>query len=247
MDLGAAESIHEVIDYQRETIQDPGADDIDFEDAGIEAYETVFGQLSESIESVDHVYLIPDGLLNIAPFPAMMTADGDYLIDRLDIQILTSARDLIPSERRPAEGEHVIVAGPDYDSTNETDAAEISLVMANQALRSQSLRGAGSGLRGLNFLPLPGAEREGQLIAAEMDSQNVDQRIFNRQAAEESVVNELQIPPQVLHIATHGFFLQPDQNLRRRLLSLQRGAELSIPPTWGQPFASSGLGVRRHQ
>ena len=58
--------------------------------------------LSETVESVDHVYLIPDGLLNIAPFPAMMTVDGDYLIDRLDIQILTSARDLIPSERRRA-------------------------------------------------------------------------------------------------------------------------------------------------
>ena len=151
VDLGAAESIDEVIDYHRETIQDPGADDFDFEDAGIEAYETVFGQLSETVESVDHVYLIPDGLLNIAPFPAMMTADGDYLIDRLDIQILTSARDLIPSERRPAEGEYVIVAGPDYDSTNETDAAEISLVTANQALRSQSLRGAGQWSSGSEF------------------------------------------------------------------------------------------------
>ena len=241
VDLGAAESIDEVIDYHRETIQDPGADDIDFEDAGIEAYETVFGQLSETVETVDHVYLIPDGLLNIAPFPAMMTADGEYLIERLDIQILTSARDLIPSERRSAEGEYVIVAGPDYDSTNETDAAEISLVTANQALRSQSLRGAGSGLRSLNFLPLPGAEREGQLIAAEMDSQKVNQTTFNRQAAEEAVVNGLQIPPQVLHIATHGFFLQPDQNLRRRLLSLQRGAELSIPPPGDNPLLRAGL------
>ena len=127
------------------------------------------------------------------------------------------------------------------DSTNETDAAEISLVTANQALRSQSLRGAGSGLRGLNFLPLPGAEREGQLIAAEMDSQKVNQTTFNRQAAEEAVVNGLQIPPQVLHIATHGFFLQPDQNLRRRLLSLQRGAELSIPPPGDNPLLRAGL------
>ena len=31
----------------------------------------------------------------------MMTADGEYLIDRLDIQILTSARDLIPSDAVP--------------------------------------------------------------------------------------------------------------------------------------------------
>lgn len=241
VELGAAALIDEVIDYHRETIQDPGADDIDFEDAGIEAYETVFGRISETVESVDHVYLVPDGLLNIAPFPAMMTVDGDYLIDRLDIQILTSARDLIPSERRQAKGDYVIVAGPDYDSTSETDAAEINMVAANQALRSQSLRGAGSGLRGLNFLPLPGAEREGELIAAEMDSQNVDQTTFNRQEAEESVVNELKIPPQVLHIATHGFFLQPDQNLRRRLLSLQRGAELSIPPPGDNPLLRAGL------
>jgi len=55
------------------------------------------------------------------------------------------------------------------------------------------------------------------------------------------VVNQLQKSPQVLHIATHGFFLQPDQNLRRRLLSLQRGAELKLPPPGDNPLLRAGL------
>ena len=241
LDLGSADSIDEVIDYHRETIQDPGADEIDFEDAGIEAFGTIFGQLRETIDSIDHVYLIPDGLLNIAPFAALMTDEGEYLIDRLDIQVLTSARDLIPSERGRAEGDYVIVAGPDYDSTSEQDAETINKVTAKQAMRGQTLRGAGSGLRGLNFLPLPGAELEGRLIAAKIDDQDVVQTTFNRQAAQESVVNQLQKSPQVLHIATHGFFLQPDQNLRRRLLSLQRGAELKLPPPGDNPLLRAGL------
>ena len=241
VDLGPASAIDESVTYHRETIQDPNSEDYDFEDAGLEVFERVFGPLEDVLSEVTHAYIIPDGLLNIAPFPAMFTAEGNYLIDQVDLQILTSSRDLIPSERRRAVGDYLIMAGPDYDATNREETASIAEVSALQAKRSQTLRGAGSGLRGLSFLPLPGAEKEGEIIAETIENLDLERTIYNRAQAEEAVVGALSESPRVLHIATHGFFLQPDQNLRNRLLSLQRGADLQLPPPGDNPLLRAGL------
>ena len=47
--------------------------------------------------------------------------------------------------------------------------------------------------------------------------------------------------PEILHIATHGFFLEADDNLRKRLLKLQRGADSHIPPPGDNPLLRAGL------
>ena len=176
----------------------------------------------------------------------MVTADGDYLIDRLDIQILTSARDLIPSERRPAEGEYVIVAGPDYDSTNETDAAEISLVTANQALRSQSLRGAGSGLRGLNFLPFQELSARGNSlqprwrVKMSIKRSSIGRRLRSRWSMNCKFHPRCCISRPMVSSCSPTRIYGVDY-------SVCSGRRIIDPSTWGQPSASSWLSVRRHQ
>ena len=47
-------------------------------------------------------------------------------------------------------------------------------------------------------------------------------------------------PPEVLHIATHGFFLKEDQKLKKRLQGLSRGSS-SVPPPADNPLLRAGL------
>ena len=236
-----AAEVDELIGEYRETIQDPAADEIDFLEVGQMAYEAIWEPIANVTSGIEYVYLIPDGLLNILPFAALVDFDDAYLVETLDFHFLTSGRDLLPSFLSLSEGPYMIVAGPDYDAAEVADPEEYQQAAASRAVQSDTLRGAGSGLRGLNFLPLPGAQKEGEIILEQVDAQNEARSVFSQGAAEEQVISELTEIPEILHIATHGFFLKADENLKKRLLKLQRGADLQVPPPGDNPLLRAGL------
>ena len=103
------------------------------------------------------------------------------------------------------------------------------------------LRALSVGMRGLKFSPLPGAEEEGRIITAEATRGGKKNQIFLKRDAQEIVLKQLDQPPEILHIATHGFFLEAVDGLRKRLLSLQRGSRLKIPPPGDNPLLRAGL------
>ena len=236
-----AEEADALITEYRETIQDPAAEEFDFIEVGQIAYEAIWEPIASVTEGIDYIYLVPDGLLNILPFAALVDYDEAYLVDTIDFHFLTSGRDLLPSFLSLSEGPYMIVAGPDYDADGVADPDQIKQVAASRAAQSDALRGAGSGLRGLNFLPLPGAQKEGEIIVEQVDAQNEDKAVFSQKAAQEQVISEIEEIPEILHIATHGFFLKADENLKKRLLKLQRGADLQVPPPGDNPLLRAGL------
>ena len=230
-----------IIEY-RTIIQDDQADEDEILEVGQIAYERVWQPIQDVIGDTKYVYLIPDGTLNILPFNALVTPDEEYLIQTHDLHVLTSGRDLLPNEYRLAQGDFVILAGPDYNS-DEVVSKEV--LDAAQGRRSAALqlgiRGAGGGLRGLNFAPLPGAEKEGRIITSQVQAINAPYRVFFGADAQEGVLSNMQRAPEILHLATHGFFLKADDTLRKRLLKLQRGGEVHVPPPGDNPLLRAGL------
>ena len=235
-------AIEDIIIEYRSIIQDDGADEDEQLEIGLLAYELIWLPIQEALGDTEYVYLIPDGTLNILPFNALVTDDEEYLIQALDVHILSSARDLLPNEFRLADGQYVVLAGPDYDSEDVVSEEEL---IAAQGKRSSALqlglRGAGTGLRGLNFAPLPGAEEEGRIIVDQVAQNDVERDVYFGRQAEEQVLANMTKPPRILHMATHGFFLEADDNLRKRLLKLQRGADLQVPPPGDNPLLRAGL------
>jgi CHAT domain-containing protein len=132
-------------------------------------------------------------------------------------------------------------AGPDYDSSEVINTSLINDLTEQPVSTSLTVRGAGSGLRGLRFVPLPGAEKEGQIIVDKVMGSNIPIDSFTKAAAQEQVINQLTETPSILHIASHGFFLRANENLKKRLLKLQRGSELQIPPPGDNPLLRAGL------
>lgn len=230
-----------VIEY-RTIIQDDLADEDEIIEIGQITYDLVWLPIEEAVGDLEYVYLVPDGVLNILPFNALMNADEEYLIQTTDIHILTSGRDLLPNQYQLADGEYVILAGPDYNSDKVVSAEELAVASARRSSALKlGIRGAGGGLRGLNFAPLPGAEKEGRIITDRVEANEEASDVYFGEQAQEQVLAGIDEAPEILHMATHGFFLEADDTLRKRLLKLQRGAELQVPPPGDNPLLRAGL------
>lgn len=226
----------------REIIQDDLADEDELLEIGQIAYDLVWAPIVDTIGDVEYVYLVPDGVLNILPFNALLNEDEEYLIQTTDVHILTSGRDLLPNEYQLAQGEYVILAGPDYNSDQVVDADVRAAAEGRRSAAMQlGIRGAGGGLRGLNFAPLPGAEKEGRIITDRVDAREEPSDVYFGERAQEQVLATMTEIPEILHIATHGFFLEADDTLRKRLLKMQRSADIQVPPPGDNPLLRAGL------
>ena len=130
-----------------------------------------------------HLLVSPDGGLNLIPFAALMDEKGKYLVEKYTLTYLTSGRDLLRLQYQvPAKTPGVIVANPDYDI------------------------GQGPLLAGMSpkpLLPLPGTAKEGKEIQKLLKNAKL---IVQAEATKDAVKAVQQ--PEILHIATHGYFLK---------------------------------------
>ncbi|MGB3517845.1 MAG: CHAT domain-containing protein [Elainellaceae cyanobacterium] len=149
-----------------------------------------------------HLLLSPDAALNLIPFAALMDEENRYLSETLTLTYLTSGRDLLRMNRglEPGQGP-VIVANPDYGATELASASRgATLSQGNTVLSTQrstdfsSLSAFGS---------LPGTETEADAIMPLLSNATR----WDGPEATEAVIKEVQAP-SILHLATHGFFLQ---------------------------------------
>ena len=171
-----------------------------------------------------------------------MNADEEYLIQTTDLHILTSGRDLLPNDYQLAEGNYVILAGPDYNAEEVVSADALAAAEGRRSAAIKlGIRGVSNGLRGLNFAPLPGAEQEGRIITDQVEQRDQASEVFFGAAAQEKVLTNITETPEILHMATHGFFLEADDTLRKRLLKMQRSSEVQVPPPGDNPLLRSGL------
>lgn len=258
------DKIEEGIRYYRELIQDEGVGDDELLEEGMFLYEDVWAPVAKYLNPDLPVYLVPDGLLNILPFDALVDEDERYLLETLDLRILSSARDLLPNRLPAAAAPPLVMAGPDYDTDAVADPEQLAQARSRAAGRPrpaagsakedealpasraavvlESLRAASDGLRGLSFSPLPGARLEGELIVRRLGEEAATApEILTALDAQEAVLGQLTAPPAILHLATHGFFLAPEEKLRKRLMKAQRSAEMIIPPPGDNPLLRAGL------
>ena len=241
VNYGELEPIREMIEIVRETIQDEGSEDEDVMMAANELWVPLWEPLTEYLGEQEIIYVVPDSVLNILPFDVLVDDDEAYLIQKHDLRLISSSRDLVAEQLPPAKGGIVIVAGPDYDSDkiiNSPKAKEVSRKRSSSVAQGARM---GSGLRGLRFDPLPGAEKEGEVIKEVMDEKDLSTIIFARRDGEEQRLRMISERPQILHIATHGFFLKEEETLARRIKGLSRGSASRLPPPADNPLLRAGL------
>jgi CHAT domain-containing protein len=227
----------------RELIQDEDSEDDDLIAVGKELYDLLWLPLQDIISNLERVYLVPDGLLNITPFQALVDKNEDYLIQNRELHYLTSSRDLLHPPKAMNTGDVAILAGPDFSSKGFIDPQIASQIANRQPQKFHpDFRSMAIGnMHSLQFDPLIGAQHEGEAIR-EILNRDKTRKLFSLQGADvqESAIRSFKKPPEILHIATHGFFItaNPDHHLRQ--LQAKRGGSYH-PSPGDNPLLRAGL------
>ncbi len=201
VDLGPAEPIDRAALRLHDVL---ARGDVSYQPPAHALYQLAFRPLVPLLGKVRRLFLSPDGQLALVPFAALH--DGQrFLIDTWDISYLTSGKDLLPrSQGIPPERSVMILADPDFSAPSSGASAEPRPAAVS---RSDSLEHLFSSLRAnladQFWPPLPGTRKEAEAIQRLLPQA---QLLLGSAATKEALLRL--DTPGILHIATHGFFLE---------------------------------------
>ncbi|MDJ0518013.1 MAG: tetratricopeptide repeat protein [Trichodesmium sp. MO_231.B1] len=239
IDLGAAEPINNTITEFRAQLSQPNSS---IQEVARTLDQQVMQPIRQKLGNAKHIFLSPDSQLNLIPFAALVDENNQYLIQNYNITYLTTGRDLIklgidfPSKQPP-----VLVANPEYDTPG--NPTSVRLVANNKRGNKKPTRDLGSILfapENLTFGALRGTKAEVEAIAPMLS--NVT--LLTESNATENAIKQVNAP-EILHIATHGFFLEDLKEVAPPTLG--GGFNTSLPPAPSNklenPLLRSGIAL----
>ncbi|MEM7548077.1 MAG: CHAT domain-containing tetratricopeptide repeat protein [Bacteroidota bacterium] len=175
------------------------------------SYNKYWRPIANELEGIDKVYFSPSGVYHTIILDALFNREAErFLIDELDVHRLTSTRDLVEKTGNyTASSKAILIGNPDFMiepkergqivSKNFPESNNFKEHTYNHLLEIEY--GAGY------LRELPGSEEEIEKIANVMALRSIESSKYIGSNALEEVVKSVN-NPKVLHIATHGFFLE---------------------------------------
>ncbi|MGZ4862864.1 MAG: tetratricopeptide repeat protein, partial [Halobacteriota archaeon] len=202
--------------------------------AGADLRKAVFDPLLPHLGGATRVFIAPDGELTRLPFEALPTDDGQRLIDVYGLSYLSVGRDVlrfaygVPYEHSAS----VVIADPDYDlcspATAHEQGATVSALGGKKSFPTANTASAGHDVvpAGLHLPVTRATGRRSRDLASAMV--RID-RLTNTEAEGVEIGKFLKVAPWlrddalegrleattsplILHVATHGFFLENQQH-----------------------------------
>ncbi len=230
VEIGAAKEIDAHVDALRQALRDPKRKDLQQLARAVD--EKLMRPVRELAGDAKHLLISPDGKLNLIPFEALVDEQGHYLVERYAFSYLTSGRDLLRLQTtRESKSPPLVFADPAFGNPALADSNSAS--HANAANRAQF------NYSQVFFGPLPGVGDEVRALKALLPQAT----FLTREQATEAMLKRVS-GPSVLHIATHGFFLESDSPADNRTTPTADGSRLG---KWvarvDNPLLRSGLAL----
>jgi CHAT domain-containing protein/lipopolysaccharide biosynthesis regulator YciM len=234
VDLGPAAPIDLAVSRLRDALAHRDA----FEAHARVLHQRVFQPLLPLLGQARRLFLSPDGQLAFVPF-AVLHDGRQFLLDAFDFVYVPSGRSLLPRSPEEALPDSVVVlADPDFGAGVLETHAPPEGATSPLATRSGPTARSDLGSRAWVSTPLPGSRREAESIQRLLPQAE----LFLGPAATKDRLLHLP-PPAVLHLATHGFFLDdgPASLESRAVVSFGALGEEPLAPGPLDPLLRSGL------
>jgi len=225
-DLGDAKAIDIAVDAWRQTLRDPLRRDV--RDRARAVDEKIMQPVRAMLGDATQLLISPDGELNLIPFQALVDEQGSYLLQRYSFAYLTSGRDLLRMRVVQASRSNpVVVADPTFGEPG----ASLMASKTGESPSTLSQRRSATTVRDLSevyFAPLSGTALEADTI----EKLFPDASLLAGPNATESAVKRV-AAPRLLHIATHGFFLNKNAPALENPQVATRGISMTTPSATG--------------
>ena len=175
------------------------------------SYQHYFQPLGEYLkkQNVTRVFFSPDGVYNQINLNGIENPETkQFLINEFDIRLVTNTRELVEvTLERDDHHSSTLIGYPKFN----LDATEIRASKRPSTTRGMSTRAWRGGLlrymRGEEGIAvLPGTEKEIEMIAGLFGEGTA---VYMEQQASERIAKNVD-NPKVLHVATHGYFLEDE-------------------------------------
>lgn len=192
-----------------------------YNEQAVDLYGMLWAPLESCLQGVRTVYFTTPGILNNLSFAAFATPDGSYLTDKYRLRQLTTTAALLKPREAGQTPRSALLMGDIYYSPRQQLLADSG--------RADEARGADDNLalddfdnRGVSrehfkYLPFTGDELaniERKLTEHRLSS--ADLTVRKGASATEAAFKELAArKPEVIHLATHGFFVADDRDASR--------------------------------
>jgi len=204
VDLGELSKVEALVTEYRTCVKT--CDEKEFKVVARKLYVALIEPLETNLGEREHVFISPDDVLNLLPFESLVDGSGRYLLQTREVSYLGSGRDLvhITDHRVASLSAPMILANPNFGDSADNQTNE-------------------RGMSGHAWAMLPGTVKEASVIASLLPGVRL---LTGADASEEAL--KAVVSPSILHIATHGFFLDAKGAKQGRFLPSRSGFQVGM-------------------
>lgn len=162
-------------------------------------YNLIIKPLESHLEGEKTIYFSPDGILHQIAFAALVNSKDKLLTERFNLVQVNSSTSIKRVSKQPKSETALFIGGIDY--TYNTEGKPKAKQSALSKFRGR-IRGENE-----NWPYLKGTKKEIENLTALFDAKGKTSNYFTEKEANENAIKKLSgDSPNILHIATHGFF-----------------------------------------
>ena len=170
-------------------------------------YNLIWEPLEKYLEHVENVYFSPDGLLHKIPFAAL-SKNGKLLSESYNLVQLGTTSTINELNSNPSFTNATFFGGIEYEYT-QVDKQIKKQKYYNSLKDLEQSKGTRS--LGETWSYLSGTLEEITAIKTMFDEQKKPTKLYSRKKASEDEFKKFSgNSPKLLHLATHGFFFEPE-------------------------------------
>ena len=180
--------------------------------SGARLRRAIWDPIAAHVDGATRLFVVPDDALSLVPLAALPGRKMEFVLEEAPvIHYLTAERDLVQTEEVTKESARSLLAvgGPAFDDASIFSRARMDQIFTTRRVQSALSQSHCDSFQTMQFGPLAGTVREvqdvaqlwrglgGSMAARVLVSHEATERLFKQEAPRH----------QVIHLATHGFFL----------------------------------------
>lgn len=156
------------------------------------AYTAFWKPLEGMLGAADRVYVAADGILNQVPIGLFTDPAGKLLLEKYDVRVVNSTRDVLRPQYKPAANSAVMIGNPAFDLTDPAQREAATKLNGNAGSEGP-------------LPPLPDTQAEVEAVGLSLKNAGWQVSTYTGNMARKGVLEQAR-SPRVVHLATHGFF-----------------------------------------